>query len=297
MARERSPERDKAKLMWLKSGGKMMLKDIAAALSVPESRIRKWKSMDRWEDELNGSVSGDSKGSVPNGTNGSVPKSRGAPKGNKNASGNRGGAPPGNKNAVGNSGGPGGPYRNKKALKTGMYETIFLDALEPDEQDMFDQIDTDPLAQLNEQLIMLSLQERRHMKRVKLLEDGLTDEERKTKQELMQRKDKVPYTSPKSGKAVQIPVVTEGMKVTEITTVVTSKLDKILKQEEALVKTRDKKLRVINLIASLQQEEEKLRIARERLELDKYKALGHGDESGGGNDVDDEDDDGDDLDW
>lgn len=297
MARERSPERDKAKLMWLESGGTMKLKDIAAALSVPESRIRKWKSMDRWEDELNGSVLDESKGNAPNGTNGSVPKSRGAPKGNKNAAGNRGGAPPGNKNAVGNSGGPGGPYRNKKALKTGMYETIFLDALEPEEQDMFDQIDTDPLAQLNEQLIMLSLQERRHMKRVKLLEAGLTDEERKSKQELMQRKDKVPVTSPKTGKEITVPLLTEGMKVTEITTVVTSKLDKILKQEEALVKTRDKKLRVINLIASLQQEEEKLRIARERLELDKYKALGHGDESGGGNDVDDEDDDGDDLDW
>ncbi|WP_145153097.1 phage terminase small subunit [Paenibacillus xylanexedens] len=297
MARERSPERDKAKLMWLESGGKMMLKDIAATLSVPESRIRKWKSMDRWEDELNGSADGSLKGNAPNGTNGSVPKSRGAPRGNKNASGNRGGAPPGNKNAVGNSGGPGGPYRNKKALKTGMYETIFLDTLEPDEQDMYDQIDTDPLAQLNEQLIMLSLQERRHMKRVKLLESGLTDEERKTKQELMQRQDKVSMLSPKTGKAITVPLTTEGMKVTEITTVVTSKLDKILKQEEALVKTRDKKLRVINLIASLQQEEEKLRIARERLELDKYKALGHGDESGGGNDVDDEDDDGDDLDW
>ncbi len=253
--------------------------------------------MDRWEDELNGSADGSLKGNAPNGTNGSVPKSRGAPRGNKNASGNRGGAPPGNKNAVGNSGGPGGPYRNKKALKTGMYETIFLDTLEPDEQDMYDQIDTDPLAQLNEQLIMLSLQERRHMKRVKLLESGLTDEERKTKQELMQRQDKVSMLSPKTGKAITVPLTTEGMKVTEITTVVTSKLDKILKQEEALVKTRDKKLRVINLIASLQQEEEKLRIARERLELDKYKALGHGDESGGGNDVDDEDDDGDDLDW
>ncbi|MEC0125334.1 phage terminase small subunit-related protein [Paenibacillus pabuli] len=296
MARERSPERDKAKLMWLESGGTLKLKDIAAALSVPESRVRKWKSMDRWEDELNGSVSGDSKGSAPNGTNGSVPKSRGAPKGNKNAAGNRGGAPPGNKNAVGNSGGPGGPYRNKKALKTGMYETIFLDALDADEQDMFDQIDTSPLVQLNEQLIMLSLQERRHMKRVKLLEAGLTDEERKTKQELMQRKDKVPITSPKTGKEITVPVVTEGMKVTEITTVVTSKLDKILKQEEALVKTRDKKLRVINLIASLQQEEEKLRIARERLELDKYKALGHGGDGGGEGD-DDEENDGDDLDW
>ncbi|WP_257219362.1 hypothetical protein [Paenibacillus sp. LK1] len=40
-----------------------------------------------------------------------------------------------------------------------------------------------------------------------------------------------------------------------------------------------------------------MRIARERLELDKFKALGHGDEGGGGNDVDDEDDDGDDLVW
>ncbi|WP_405131143.1 phage terminase small subunit [Paenibacillus sp. FSL H8-0317] len=297
MARERSPERDKAKLMWIESGGKMMLKDIAAALSVPESRVRKWKSMDRWEVQFNGSAEGSPKGNVPNGANGSVSKSRGAPKGNKNAFGNRGGAPPGNQNAVGNRGGDGGPYRNKHALKTGMYETIFLDTLEPDEQDMMDQIDTDPLAQLNEQLIMLSLQERRHMKRVKLLESGLTDEERKTKQELMQRQDKVSMLSPKTGKAITVPLTTEGMKVTEITTVVTSKLDKILQQEEALVKTRDKKLRVINLIASLQQEEEKLRIARERLELDKYKALGHGDESGGGNDVDDEDDDGDDLDW
>ncbi|WCM64064.1 hypothetical protein [Paenibacillus polymyxa] len=148
-----------------------------------------------------------------------------------------------------------------------MYETIFLDALEEDEQELFDQIDTSPLAQLNEQLIMLFIQERRHMRRVKQLEAGLTDEEKKIKQELHQRKDKVPYTSPKTGKQIDLPVVTEGMKVTEITTVTTSKLDKILKQEEALVKTRDKKLRVINLIASLQQEEEKLEIARERILL------------------------------
>ncbi|WP_433943380.1 phage terminase small subunit-related protein [Paenibacillus sp. SN-8-1] len=284
MARERSPERDKAKLMWLESGGTMKLKDIAAALSVGETQIRKWKSQDNWVADLNSNVT--------NETNGNVTKRRGPPKGNKNAVGNRGGAPPGNKNALGNSGGQGGPYRNKKALKTGMYETIFLDALEPDEQDLFDQIDTSPLVQLNEQLIMLSLQERRHMKRVKLLEAGLTDEERKTKQELMQRKDKVPFTSPKTGKEIAVPIVTEGMKVTEITTLITSKLDKILKQEEALVKTRDKKLRVINLIASLQQEEEKLAIAKERLEIEKYKVYGS---EGKGDD--DEDDDGDDLEW
>ncbi|MGG4207024.1 hypothetical protein ABEW60_22015 [Paenibacillus jamilae] len=84
-------------------------------------------------------------------------------------------------------------------------------------------------------------------------------------------------------------VETEGIKITEITTVTTSKLDKILKQEEALVKTRDKKLRVINLIASLQQEEEKLEIARERLELEKRKLLGYGGPEG--DDDDDEEDD------
>ncbi|MGQ3477896.1 phage terminase small subunit-related protein [Paenibacillus sp. TY11] len=41
-ARERSPEQDKAKQMWMESGGEMKLKDIAAALSVLESRIRKF---------------------------------------------------------------------------------------------------------------------------------------------------------------------------------------------------------------------------------------------------------------
>ncbi|SEK04624.1 hypothetical protein SAMN04488600_109136 [Paenibacillus polymyxa] len=114
-----------------------------------------------------------------------------------------------------------------------MYETIFLDTLGLEEQDMFVRIDTSPLAQLNEQLIMLSIQERRHMRRVKQLEAGLTDEEKKIKQELHQRKDKAPYTSPKTGKQIDLPVVTEGMKIAEITTITTYKLDKILKQEEA----------------------------------------------------------------
>lgn len=286
MARERSPQRDEAMKMWLDSGGKMKLKDIAAALGLGETQIRKWKSVDRWSDALNSNVT--------NAPISNVTKGRGAPKGNKNAVGNRGGAPKGNQNAKGNRGGNGGPYRNKKALKHGMYETIFMDALEPDEQELLNHIDTTPLVQLEEQLRLLTLQERRHMKRVKLLEEGLSDEERKVKEELMQRKDMVPYVSPKSGKQIQVPVQTEGLKVTEITTVVTSKLDKILKQEEALVKTRDKKIRVINLIANMKQEEEKLKIARERLELDKFKVLGRDDDEGDG---DDEDGDEDDLGW
>lgn len=90
MARERSPERDKAKQMWLESSGATRLKDIAAALSIGETQVRKWKSQDGWAANLNSNVT-----------------QRRAPKGNKNAVGNRGGAPPGNKCAVGNKGGNG----------------------------------------------------------------------------------------------------------------------------------------------------------------------------------------------
>ena len=56
MARERSPERDKAKQMWLESGGTMELKDIAAALSIGETQVRKWKSQDKWAADLKGNV-------------------------------------------------------------------------------------------------------------------------------------------------------------------------------------------------------------------------------------------------
>ncbi|WP_226888801.1 phage terminase small subunit-related protein [Paenibacillus polymyxa] len=84
MARERSPERNKAKQMRLESGGAMKLKDIAAALSVGETQVRKWKSQDKWADDLNSNVTNESKSNVTK---------RGAPKGNKNAVGNRGGAP------------------------------------------------------------------------------------------------------------------------------------------------------------------------------------------------------------
>lgn len=53
-------------------------------------------------------------------------KRRGAPTENKNALGNRGGrgALKGNQYATGNRGG-GAPMRNKNALTTGEYETIF----------------------------------------------------------------------------------------------------------------------------------------------------------------------------
>lgn len=49
MPRPRSPDRDRAYQLWLESGKKKLLKDIAAELGVSEVQIRKWKNQDRWD--------------------------------------------------------------------------------------------------------------------------------------------------------------------------------------------------------------------------------------------------------
>ena len=92
MARPRNPKRDQAFDIWKESGGKKKLKDIAVELGVSDSQIRKWKNEDNWNKFLNGNVT-KSKRNV-------TKRTRGAPKGNKNALGNDGGAPIGNQNAV-----------------------------------------------------------------------------------------------------------------------------------------------------------------------------------------------------
>lgn len=51
MARTRSPNRDKAYQLWIESGKKKKLKDIAEDLQVSESQVRKWKNQDHWEGE------------------------------------------------------------------------------------------------------------------------------------------------------------------------------------------------------------------------------------------------------
>lgn len=49
MARPRSPNRDKAYQLWLESGKKRPLKDIAEELDVSEEQVRKWKNQDKWD--------------------------------------------------------------------------------------------------------------------------------------------------------------------------------------------------------------------------------------------------------
>lgn len=103
MPRARDPNRDKAKELYLESDGKMLLKDIAEQLGKSDSQIRKWKNQDKWDNHLKGNVTNQSKGNVT--------KQSGAPKGNKNAVGNRGNANPSSSF----------PKRNSTAEKHGFF--------------------------------------------------------------------------------------------------------------------------------------------------------------------------------
>lgn len=46
MARERNPERDKARRIWLDSGGTLTARQVAEQVGVKPEQVRKWKSLD-----------------------------------------------------------------------------------------------------------------------------------------------------------------------------------------------------------------------------------------------------------
>lgn len=56
MARARNPNREKARQIWLDSNGQKPLVDIATELDVRPSQIRKWKSLDHWEQNVKGNA-------------------------------------------------------------------------------------------------------------------------------------------------------------------------------------------------------------------------------------------------
>ena len=141
MARPRSPNRDRACQLWLESGKKRQLKDIADELGVSEEQVRKWKNQDKWD-----------KVTLPN-SKGNVTKHRGAQPGNQNAAGHGGTGPPGNKNAV----------------TTGEFETLLFDCLEPEEKQLAAAVPNDKEQLLFQEIQLLTVRERRMLKRIENL--------------------------------------------------------------------------------------------------------------------------------
>ena len=146
MPRARDPNRSKAYQIYADAGGKIDLVEIASQLNISSGTVRGWKSKDKWEEQLRGTLQ---------------------TKVTERSKRSRGGQP-GNQNAKGSKGGCGAaPLRNKNAEKHGAYSKVYWDTLDDEELNLIDSMAAAEEQQLIMQLQMFSVRERRLMKSIK----------------------------------------------------------------------------------------------------------------------------------
>ncbi|MBM9831610.1 small subunit of terminase [Enterococcus faecalis] len=227
-------------------------KDISEKLSVPLNTLKSWRKRDKWQ-----------RGGA---TEEVQPTNRGAPKGNKNAIGNKG-----NKTAS-------PPKRNKNAVKTGEYETIFADLLSDEEKDIYSTMNDDPFFVLEEEIRILKIRQYRMLKRIKDAEVGLNDEE----VERLQQLRKVKEPSVIDGKMVT--VKREVLKDVQVTRKTFRKLDDILAIEDALTRVSNQLIKAIKQQKELLSTDKKsllieAQIEKIKLETDKLSGGSSNDEA------------------
>lgn len=137
MPRARSPNRDQAFEIWKQSGCKIKLKEIANMLGVKDSQVRKWKSEDKWDEVL--------KGTLPN-IKSNVPFNPNKKEHPKKARWR-------NKSAEGF----GAPQGNLNAIKHGAYQKIYSDRLTGEEKELYDQIEADADLDIEIKLLRLKI--------------------------------------------------------------------------------------------------------------------------------------------
>ncbi|HDR7504967.1 TPA: terminase [Bacillus toyonensis] len=185
MARQRSPDRNKAYEIFKEHNGDITNRKIAELLSTSEKTVSEktvggWKSKDGWIDKLNG-VLHKNELSTPKKDTEYSKKKPGAPKGNKNAVNNRGGAKKGNKNAVGNPGGS-APLRNGNAATHGLYRKYLPQEIYDLKEELKEAVNNDSLSIIWDS-IMLQYTQIIHAQRIMFVRDkeDMTKELRKKK--------------------------------------------------------------------------------------------------------------------
>ncbi|WP_259417412.1 phage terminase small subunit [Bacillus toyonensis] len=185
MARQRSPDRNKAYEIFKEHNGDITNRKIAELLSTSEKTVSEktvggWKSKDGWIDKLNGVLHKNERNTPKKDTEYSK-KKPGAPKGNKNAVNNRGGAKKGNRNAVGNSGGS-APLRNGNAATHGLYRKYLPQEIYDLKEELKEAVNNDSLSIIWDS-IMLQYTQIIHAQRIMFVRDkeDMTKELRKKK--------------------------------------------------------------------------------------------------------------------
>ncbi|MCU5467478.1 phage terminase small subunit [Bacillus pacificus] len=185
MARQRSPDRNKAYEIFEEHKGDITNRKISELLSTSEKTVSEktvggWKSKDGWIDKLNGVLHKNERSTPKKDTEYSK-KKPGAPKGNKNAVNNRGGAKKGNKNAVGNSGGA-APLRNGNAVSHGLYRKYLPQEIYDLKEELKEAVNNDSLTIIWDSII-LQYTQIIHAQRIMFVRDkeDMTKELRKKK--------------------------------------------------------------------------------------------------------------------
>lgn len=223
-------KKDLAKQMYEK-GAKY--KDIAEQLDLSINTLKSWIKRYDWKRK-------------------SAPKdNRGAPKGNHNAKNNKGGAP---------------PKRNKNALKTGEYETIFADTLTEEELSIYESLNDDPYIILSDEIKLLKIRQRRMMKRIADAERGLNDSETEYLYELRNQKKLVRNSNDQE---VEI-------KIPEMTLIQKSeknyrKISDILAIEDALTRVSNNLIKAIKRLNELTGTEHKNALLESQVKINKQK--------------------------
>ena len=125
---KRSGERDAARAEYVarrERGEEVNLRQFAEERGIKYDTLRRWKSADRWEEQIT--------------------KKRGAQPGNKNAKGNPGG---------------GAPAGNSNAEKEGAYSAIFYENLSPAEKQIVENAPTNSTALTSHEIGILLLREK-----------------------------------------------------------------------------------------------------------------------------------------
>ena len=131
----------------------MKYKDIAEKYGVTINTVKSWKTRYHWSKD----------------------KKKGVHTKSEKVCTQKGGQP-GNKNAVGNKGGA-APEKNKNAVKTGEFEALFFDALEEDEKQLISMVQLDKEQLLLQEIQLLTVRERRMLKRIEDLKQAASDQE------------------------------------------------------------------------------------------------------------------------
>lgn len=226
----KSPEREKARKLYLKSDKTAKNKEIAEKLGVSVSLVAKWKSQDKWDSE-------------------DLPKEKVKSKG-KNKSKGKPGAPFGNHNAFANRGGP--PLGSVNALKHGGYSQVYWDTIDEAERAMIQDMPEDEETMLLDQIKLFSVRERRIMQaieKVKGKDEQLTNTTVKTEVRMDNDSNEMEDESPKPYTLV---------------TSTENKHNVVARLEDELTRVQRAKSQAIATLSKLNIEKQKIALIKEK---------------------------------